>query len=317
MPMAGTIDFRKIETPTEFQQLCERLLARIFPEFHPVNQAGGDAGVDGFATWGDQYFQYTHTQGNIPIQKLRTDLEKVKRMQGLKKWYFLCSRPLSINTWRHIEAQKTDCTFEILIWDGAVLAEKLANHSDLVDEFFPEYAKKAYEGTEAIREDINQLKKVVTRAKKRPPRSGDAPEGFEVDENEKQDIRDLVLQSAEYEAKRRHSKDPGPYIRDEWRQFNSKYNLSSYDRLPKEKFEDAIGHLKRKVFAKRNNEPKYMTIERERKGIYGIATSLHWSEEQRREFYFAQAGKDRLSKMSRHEIHKVFEAMRRVQDAAG
>ena len=45
--MAGRIDFRKIETPTEFQQICERLLARMFPTFHPVNQAGGDAGVDG------------------------------------------------------------------------------------------------------------------------------------------------------------------------------------------------------------------------------------------------------------------------------
>jgi hypothetical protein len=313
--MAGRIDFRKIETPTEFQQLCERLLARTFPEFHPVNQAGGDAGVDGFATWGGQYFQFTHTQGNIPIKKLRTDLEKVKQFQGLKKWYFLCSRPLSINTWRYIEAQKTECAFEILIWDGAVLADKLGNHPDLVDEFFPEYAKKAYEGTNAIRDDINRLKKVVTRAKKKPPRPGDAPEGLEIDENERQDIHDLVVQLGEYEAKRRHRKDPGPYIRDEWRQFNSKYKLSAYDHLPKANFEGVIGDLKRKFFAMRNNEPKYMTIERERNGIYGIAASLRWSEEQRRRFYFDLTGKDRLGKMSRHEIHKVFEAMRRLQDS--
>jgi hypothetical protein len=315
--MAGRIDFRKIETPTEFQQLCERLLARTFPEFHPVNQAGGDAGVDGFATWGDQYFQFTHTQANVPIQKVRTDLEKIKQMRGLKKWYFLCSRPLSINTWRYIEAQKASCTFEILIWDGAVLADKLSNHLDLVDEFFPEFAKKAYEGTQTIREDINRWKKAVTRARKKPPQPGDAPEGLEIDEDERQDIYDLIMQLGEYEAKRRHRKDPGPYIRGEWALFNSKYKLSSYDHLPKARFEDAIGHLKRKLFAKRNNEPKYMAIERERNGIYGIAASLGWSEEQRRTFYYDLTGKDRLSKMSRQEIRNVFEAMRRLQDAGG
>ena len=312
--MAGRIDFRKIETPTEFQQLCERLLARMFPDFHPVNQAGGDAGLDGFATWGEQYFQFTHTQGNVPVKKVRADLEKVTQFSGLKKWYFLCSRPLSINTWRFIEAQKAAHPFQIFIWDGAVLAEMLSKQPDLVDEFFPEYAKKAHEGTQAIREDLDHLKKIVTRAKKRPPRHGDAPEGLEIDEHEKQDIYDLVMEIAEYEAKRRHQKNPGPYIRHEWTLFNSRYSLSSYDRLPKAKFQEAIAHLKVKRVAQRNDEPKYMTIERERKGIHAIANALGWTDEQRHKFYYDLTGKDSLTKMSRHEIHKVFEALRHLQD---
>jgi len=315
--MAGRIDFRKIETPTEFQQLCERLLARRFPEFHPVNQAGGDAGVDAFARWGDQCFQFTHTRANVPIRKVRADFEKVRQFEGLKKWYFLCSQALSINTWRYIEAQKADCHFEIVIWDGAVLKELVSQHPDLVDEFFPEYAKKAYEGTQTIREDIKGLKTAVTRARKKPPKPGDAPEGFEIDESEKQDIHDLIMQMAEEEARRRHKKDAGPYIRGEWTLFNRHYDLSSYDHLPKAKFEDAIAFLKRTLFSKRNNEPKYLTIERYRKGIYGIANSLGWTEERRRNLYYDITGKRRLGQMSRQEIHKVYEAMRRLQDAGG
>ena len=315
--MAGRIDFRRIETPTEFQQLCERLLARMFPQFHPVSQAGGDAGVDAFAMSGDQYFQFTHTHGNVPIRKVRTDLEKVRQFQGLKKWYFLCSQALSINTWRYIEAQKAACSFEIVIWDGAVLKELLSQHPDLVDEFFPEYAMKAYEGTQNIRKDISGLKEAITRVRKKPPKPGDAPDGLEMDANEKQDIYDLVMQLAEEEARRRHRKDPGPYIAGEWRQFNKRYDLSSYDRLPKDKFEDAIGRLRQILFARRNNEPKYLTVERFRKGIYGIANALRWSEEQRRGFYYNLTGKDHLGQMSRQEIQKVYQAMRRLQDSTG
>lgn len=314
--MAGRIDFRKIETPTEFQQLCERLLARMFPEFHPVNQAGGDAGIDGFATWGDQYFQFTHTRSNVPIKKVRTDLEKVKMLAGLKKWYFLCSQPLSVSTWRFIETEKASCPFEIVIWDGAVLKEHLSQQPDLVDEFFPEFAKKAYEGTQTVREDIKGLRKAVTRVRNRPPRPGDAHEGLEATEDEKQDIRDLIMQLAEEEARRRHQSGPGPYLAGEWGEFNRRFDLSSYDRLPKGRFEEAVGYLKQKLFSRRNNEPKYLTIERERKGIYGIAKGLGWSEARRRELYGQLTGKFHLGEMSRQEIHKVYEAMRRVSGRA-
>ncbi|MGH9430528.1 MAG: restriction endonuclease [Terriglobia bacterium] len=314
--MAGRIDFRKVETPTEFQQICERLLARMFPEFHPVNQAGGDAGVDGFASWGDQFFQFTHTQANIPIRKVREDLEKVRQVQGLKKWYFLCSQALSIGTWRYIEAQKAVCPFEIVIWDGAVLKELLSQHPDMVDEFFPEYAKKAYVGTETIREDISRLKKVVTRARKKPPKPGDSSEGLEIDENEKQDIRDLIMQLSEEEAQRRHlpRKDSARFIRGEWGEFNRHFELSAYDRLAKARFEESINYLRQKLFAKRNNEPRYLTVGRERNGIHAIANSLGWTEEQRHAFYRKHTNKDSLTQMSRQEIHKVFQELRHIQD---
>ncbi|MGH9352854.1 MAG: restriction endonuclease [Terriglobia bacterium] len=317
--MAGRIDFRKVETPTEFQQICERLLARMFADFHPVNQAGGDAGVDGFATWGDRFFQFTHTQANVPVQKVRADLEKVRLFRGVNKWYFICSRSLSVNTWRFIEAQRAACPFEIMIWDGARLKDEISKHPDLVDEFFPEFAKKAYEGTETIREDISRLKKVVTRARKKPPKSGDAPEGLEIDESEKQDIRDLIMQLSEEEAQRRHRprKDSAIFIPGEWAEFNRRFQLSSYDRLPRTKFGEAISYLKPKLFAKRNNEPRYLTIGRQRNGIHAIANSLGWTEEQRHAFYRKLTTKDSLTQMSRQEIHKVFDAMRRIQDGAG
>lgn len=316
--MAGRIDFRRLETPTEFQQICERLLARLFPDFHAVNQAGGDAGVDAFATWGELYFQFTHTHGNVALRKLRADLEKIRQFKGLKKWYFLCSKPLSIATWRYIGAQKAVCPFEIVIWDSAVLEQLLSEHPDIVDEFFPEYAKKAYEGTQNIRNDISRLGKAMTRARKKPPKPGDASEGLEIDENEKQDIRDLIMHLSEEEAQRRRrpSKDSVMFIPGEWGEFNRHFELSSYDRLPKVKFEEAITYLKQKLFAKRNNEPKYLAIKRQRNGIHAIANSLGWTDEQRHAFYRELTTKGSLKQMSRQEIHKVYRAMRRIQDGA-
>jgi hypothetical protein len=311
--MVGRIDFRKIETPAQFQVLCERLLSRMFPDFHGVNQAGGDAGIDGFCIWGEQFFQFTHPQSNVPLRKVREDLEKAKQFVGLKKWYFLCSQSLSKATWTYIEAERVQCPFQIIIWDAAVLRELLSKQPDIVDEFLTDYAKKAHEGTEAIRGDLKSLKKIVTRAKRRPPRSGDAPEGLEIDENQRQDIHDLIMDIAEYQAKRRHLKNLGPVIGHEWKLFKDKYDLSSYDRLPKAKFAEAIGHLKTKWGAQRNNEPRYMTSQRERNGIHAIAKSLGWDDAKRHEFYRTVTGKNSLNEMSRKEIHKVFAALRQLQ----
>jgi hypothetical protein len=123
-----------------------------------------------------------------------------------------------VGTWRFIEQQRETCPFDIVIWDGARLKEELSKHVDLVDEFFPEYAKKAYEGTQNIREDIGRLRKAVARARKRAPKQGDAPDGSEIDEDQRQDIRDLIMQLSEEEAHRRHLPRAGSarFIPAEW-----------------------------------------------------------------------------------------------------
>lgn len=315
--MAGQIEFRKIETPAMCQEICERLLARMFPDFHPVNQAGGDRGIDGFASWGDVHFQFTHPRGNVALRKFREDLEKAKQFRGLRKWYFLCSVSLSADTWAYLESQRLVCPFDIVVWEGAKLKEHLSRYPELVDEFFTHFAKKAYEGTVSVEGKLDRMQKNIIRVRTKPPRAGDAPEGQEIDAEQRQDIHDLIIPMAEEEAHRRHRKQElGVFISKEWAEFNKHFGLSAYDRLPKGKFGEAVAYLREKLHTRRNNEPKYMASERERKGIYGMAKAFGWTDEQRRDFYRGQTGKDHLADMSRKETHIVFQAMRRLQDAA-
>jgi hypothetical protein len=312
--MAGRIDFRKLETPKEFQDLCERLLSRLYPEFHPVNQAGGDQGIDGFSIWGSEFFQFTHTEGNVPLRKIRADLDKVRGYQGLRKWHLLCSRSLSAQTWRFIEAQRAACGFEIMIWDGSRLKEEVSRLPDLVDEFFPEFAKKAYEGTEKIQTQIadvgEKLKMAIRGRSKLHTRQGDATEGFEINEDEKKDILKWINELAENEPTRRRRK---PNYQREWNEFNSHFDVSHYHRLPKEKFGLAIKYLRDKFYNRRNDEPLNVHAIRAVRGIYGITKSLGWTEDQRRAFYFEHTRKDHLDKMTRKEKIKVYEVLKSLQ----
>jgi len=307
--MPGRINLRKLESPQQFQRLCERLLARLYPDFHPVSQAGGDEGVDGFLAWGSEFFQFTHTEGNVPLRKVRADLEKAKEFRGVNKWHFLCSRSLSAQTWRFIETERTSCSFAIEIWDGTRIEEELSKQQDLVDEFFPEYAKKAYEGTEKIQR--------ILKRKRLRARDGDAPEGLEINEDEKEDIQKLINQLAEEEAVRRGRK--ANYQR-EWAELNSKFDVSSYHRLPKNRFGQAIEYLRGKLFKRRAGEPRYFQVQRAVRGIHGIAKALAWTEQQRRQFYSEQTGKDHLKDMNTKEKLTVYEAMKLLQkriDAQG
>jgi len=314
--MAGRIDFRKVETPTEFQQICERLLARRFSDFHPVSQAGGDGGIDGFATWGDQFFQFTHTQRNVPLQKVRSDLEKVRQFQGVKRWYFICSQSLSIATWRFVEAQRAVCPFEIVVWDGAVLKELISKHADLVDEFFPEYAKKAYEGTRTIRKDLTRLGNVLTRVREKPPKAGDAMPGGEVSAEEAVELRQMMAKTAEEQAARKKRKPTGRDYGGQFGEFNSHYDLSAYDRLPREKFADARRYIEKKLYAGRNAETRTLQRSRFIKGTKAIQRKLAIPDSQYRQILLGLTGKDSLAAMDNSELSRVFKHFQGLQGQA-
>lgn len=314
--MAERIDFRKIETPTEFQQICERLLARIFPDFHPVNQAGGDGGIDGFARFGHELFQFTHTQRNVPLNKVRSDFEKVRTVEGVEKWYFICSQSLSIATWRFVEAQRAVCPFQVVVWDGAVLKELISKHEDIVDEFFPEYAKKAYEGTNMIRQDINHLGNALTRLKRKRPRPGDAAPGGEISADEAAELRGLMVKAAEELAARKNRKPSARHYGSQFGEFNSHYELSAYDLLPSEKFADARRYLEKKLYAGRNAETRALRRIRFIRGTKVIQKKLSIPDSRYRRILLRLTGKDSLATMDNDELKKVFGHFQELQDDA-
>ncbi|MGB7592930.1 MAG: hypothetical protein WCD04_10290 [Terriglobia bacterium] len=183
-----------------------------------------------------------------------------------------------------------------------------------MDEFFPEYAKKAYEGTEKIQTQITdvgeKLKKAIRDRRRARPRLGDAAEGLEISDDERKDIQKWINDLAEDEATRTRRK---PNYQREWNEFYNHLDVSHYHRLPRERFGEAIRYLREKFYARRNEEPLYRRVEQAVRGIYGISKALGLSEDQRRAFYVRQTGKDHLSRMTRKEKIKVYEALKSLQ----
>ncbi len=195
-----------------------------------------------------------------------------------------------------------------------MIEELFTQHPDLLMKLIRETEEEVRQNSWTFPEDINRIKAPVTRPRKKPPKPGDAPAGLEIDANQKQEIRDLIVQLGKEEAWRRDREDPGYLIRAEWRQFTRRFNLSTHDLLPKTQFEHAIKQLSGMLLARRNAEAKLGKIERERKGIREIELSLGWNLEERRSFYCCVTGKRRLGQMSPQEIHTVYLAMVRRQD---
>jgi hypothetical protein len=184
----------------------------------------------------------------------------------------------------------------------------------LVDEFFPEFAKKAYEGTEKIQTQIvdvgKKIKDAIRGRRRARPRPADAAEGLEINEDERNDILKWINDLAEDEATRTRRK---PNYQREWNELKNRFDVSHYHRLPKEKFAEVIEYLREKFYARRNEAPLYAKVHQAVRGIYGIAKSLGWTEDQRRQFYLQQTGKDHLDKMTRKEKVKVYQAMKSLQ----
>jgi hypothetical protein len=196
-----------------------------------------------------------------------------------------------------------------------MIEELLSRHPEMLNELLREYENRAFEDPETIPDDMGGLKHPVTGARKKSPKPGDAPPWSAIDASQKRNIRDLIEQLGKEEACYRDRMDPAHFIRVEWAQFNRRFNLSAHDHLPKTQFEDAIKHLSQKLLAKRTTEAKFGKIDRERKGIFVIARSLGWTVEERRSFCSYVIGKRRLGLMSPQEIHMVYVAMLRRQDA--
>jgi hypothetical protein len=195
-----------------------------------------------------------------------------------------------------------------------MIEELLTQHPGLMTKLIREAEEKASQNSWTFPEVINWIKKPVTRPRKKPAKPGDAPPGREIDANEQQAIRDLIVQLGKEEAWRRNRNDPGPNSRAELGQFNRRFNLSAHNRLPKTQFELAIKQLNGMLLTRRTTEAKFGKVDRERKGIGDIAQSLGWSLEDRRSFCGAVTGKRRLGQMSPQEINTVYLAMLRRQD---
>ena len=210
--MAEKINFRLIENPAEFQQLCEMYLHAKYPEFQSVDGRGGDAGIDGFIRWKEHIFQFHHPlSGGLRLDKLRRYINQAQALEGIKMWTFLCSASPTKSGWEYIESQRITVAFEIFILAGSSLAEEILKFPSIREEFFPretlQTTKDVLSHTTKIQRDVEQIRKRLAKPKAERPREGDAPEELRMTEEHKSEIYALLQKCAEQEAKIKRRKN--------------------------------------------------------------------------------------------------------------
>lgn len=136
-----------IEDPNRFDSLCKALLDMEYaPTFVVVDDAGGDAGLDGFAP--DEkmlfaaYCPRSRTQGPAIVRKARKDLEKACRLRDesgyeADTWVFVTPRNLREPVLRKIREAGEQAGFKVLCWGRTRLTALWLKHTTL-HPLFPE-----------------------------------------------------------------------------------------------------------------------------------------------------------------------------------
>jgi hypothetical protein len=126
----------------------------------------------------------------------------------------------------------------------------------------------------------------------------------------------MMKKMAEEEAERRRRKPRDWDYKGQFREFNAYYNLSAYDRLPREKFADARRYLEKKMFAGRKGETRRQERNRCIKGVKAIQRKLGIPDARYREILLQLTGKDSLAIMDNEELRKVFRHFQQLQGEA-
>lgn len=152
------------------------------------------------------------------------------------------------------------------------------------------------------------------RPKVKPPRTGDAAPGQEITAEQAEELREWIIDLVEQWARRKKRGKPIPadYSR-EYGEFNAKYDLSSYNKLPASRFTDARAYLEKKFYSRRQGATKKQERWRLIGGIKAIQKKLSMTDEDYREHLRRLTGKDSTRDMSPEELRKVFRAFKTMQ----
>ena len=126
----------------------------------------------------------------------------------------------------------------------------------------------------------------------------------------------MMKKMAEEEAERRRRKPRDWDYKGVFREFNAYYNLSAYDRLPREKFADARRYLEKKMFAGRKGETRRQERNRCIKGVKAVQRKLGIADARYRQILVQLTGKDSLAVMDNDELRRVFKHFQRLQGEA-
>lgn len=284
-----------------FEELCQNLLREEFPRFQAFSAP--DLGMDGYDPDSGTIFQCYFPEREPRKDKVMEDIQKAKHHDSAcKKWVLLLPKNPTAFFARWLKTdQQADCIFPLEVWGKTEILRILRKHPKVSEAYFPSETRKL----------VKQI------AKGKIPQAGDAAPGDEISADDAAALSQIMKKTAEEGARREGGRNlkARDYSR-EFGEFNAHFNLSTYDRLPREKFAEARRYLEIKLFAGRNQE----TLSQERyrciKGVKAICRRIALSENRYREILIGLTGKRSMAIMENDEIRKVFKHFQRLQGEA-
>lgn len=283
-----------------FEEMFQALLGEEFPRFQAFSAP--DLGMDGYDSDSGTVFQAYFPEREPRKDKIHADIEKAKAQgDGCKRWVLLLPKNPTPGLLKWVLGdEQPSCWFPIEVWGKTKITALLRKHKAVKEQFFP-----------------SEVQEVVKRyAKGKGPREGDAGPGLEIASEEAEEVRQAIVQLAEDEAKRKKRPAKGSDFQREYGEFNAHFTLSSYDRLPREKFVEARKYLDDKLYARREREPVRLKRNRMVGGIKGIKARLGMGDARYRALLLELTGKTSTTEMEKNELEKVFKHFRHLQGLA-
>ncbi|MFZ0963429.1 MAG: hypothetical protein WAO35_21420 [Terriglobia bacterium] len=227
-----------LDSEKRFEEFCQALLADEFPGFQAFSAP--DMGMDGYHPDSRTIFQAYFPEREPRKDKIEADLGKARAQpRPCEKWVLLLPKNPTPAFRKWIEEKQVPlCSFAIHIWGKTEIDQILRNHPNVRKAFFRTHADDV----------LDRL------AKGDKPSPGDAPSGMEISSEDAIVLSEAMKKNAEAEAAHKKRRPKGADYQREFGEFKAHFNLSKYDRLPKEKFAEARRYLEVKKFARRGAE---------------------------------------------------------------
>ncbi|MGA3135552.1 MAG: hypothetical protein ABSC88_06125 [Terracidiphilus sp.] len=280
-----------------FEVFCKALLKEQYPRFQ--GYSAPDSGMDGYDDLTETVFQFYFPERAPRKDKIVGDIRKVLASGGsFKAWVLIVPKDPTPHQTRWVNDEFAGTPINGEIWGKTEIEKLLRVHSGVRTAFFPTEVRKA----------IQRL------AKGKRPCFGDAEEWQAISADESHELRELIDKLVDESASQKRRKPITADYSREYREFNSHFHLSSYDRLKRDDMGNARRYLEQKLHSRRRGESVARKRKRRTDGIHAIRQQLNLSEQDYRTELVTVTGLSSIRDMDAIQIELVFQHFRRKQE---
>lgn len=290
------VNLLELREGMRFESFCKALLAEEFPRFQPFSPP--DGGVDGYDDESETVFQFYLPEGTPRKDKIVGDIDKALNSGGrFKRWILLLPKDPTPAQLGWVKTALSSTEIQGLIWGKTKIEALLRQHPAVRASFFPTEVRRA----------------VQRMAKGKRPCAGDAEDWQAIDAEQREELRGLINDLVEEEARRKRRKPASADYSRAFGEFNSYFKLSSLDRLKRNLVGEARRYLETKLYARRQGDSKAIQRKRRMDGIHGIKQALGLSDAAYRRELMAVTGASSLRELSSEQMENVFQHFRTMQ----